>query len=226
MSPGARRGRPARIDREAITDAVLAVGLESATMQSVAQRIGVSTAALYHHVDGRDGLLRMACERLLAENDSVLEAGKSWAQLLWDWAFEIHEVLAAGPVLIEFTVNGVIGDDKHLPAVGRLVDALVAQGFAEHAAIAAVETVGAVATGSAIQTIRERREIDAGRSWPQRVHGLFATTPAAMSAGLLGLALANYSPAGETSFTARLSIALTGIAVVNGLSADDATPHH
>ncbi|OBJ04531.1 hypothetical protein A5624_26765 [Mycobacterium sp. 1482292.6] len=42
------------INRRLTADAVSEIGLDPVTMESVAQRIGLSTAAaLYHHVSGR-----------------------------------------------------------------------------------------------------------------------------------------------------------------------------
>ena len=55
-------GRPARISREAIAEAANEIGLSDLTLRAVADRLGVSIASLYHHVDGKDDLLRLAAE--------------------------------------------------------------------------------------------------------------------------------------------------------------------
>ena len=46
-------GRPARIDRDAIAEAVLELGLDGISMKAVADHLGVSVAGLYHHVSNR-----------------------------------------------------------------------------------------------------------------------------------------------------------------------------
>jgi AcrR family transcriptional regulator len=64
-------GRPRQIDRPAILAASLALadgaGLAAVTMQAVAERLGVSPMALYHHVDGKADLVDGVVECLLAE---------------------------------------------------------------------------------------------------------------------------------------------------------------
>src|SRR4051794_5335215 len=57
-----RVGRPPRISRALIAEAAHDIGLDEVTMRAVAERLGVGIASLYHHVDGRDDLLRLAAE--------------------------------------------------------------------------------------------------------------------------------------------------------------------
>ncbi|MBU9764221.1 TetR family transcriptional regulator [Mycobacterium sp. TNTM28] len=218
------RGRPPRISRRDIAEAVAQIGLGAVTMQSVAQRLGVSAAALYHHVSGREDLLRLACEEMLTEAATDVGNDGHWSIQLRHWAIGIRAMLAANPMLIELNVNGVIGDDRQMPAFGRLVDNLVRQGFTVEAAMAAVETAGAIATGSAIHDIQEAREAAGGRTWPQRVYAMLSRASDGGSTALLALAGKGHSPASDSSFEARLRIALTGIAVVNGFSLDEISP--
>ncbi|MBB4689374.1 TetR family transcriptional regulator [Amycolatopsis jiangsuensis] len=70
----AERGRPrkgaARLSREAIRAAALTVtedeGVAAVGMRSVARRLGVDAKSLYHHVEGKDGLLDAVAEHVLA----------------------------------------------------------------------------------------------------------------------------------------------------------------
>ena len=48
-----RVGRPPRISRQMIAEAAHQVGLDGLTLRAVADRLGVSIAALYHHVSGK-----------------------------------------------------------------------------------------------------------------------------------------------------------------------------
>lgn len=63
--------RPRLIDREAVLDAALVVadgeGLDGLTMRAVAERLGVTTMALYRHVSCKAELLDGVVERLLRE---------------------------------------------------------------------------------------------------------------------------------------------------------------
>ena len=55
-----RVGRPPRISRAMIAEAAHELGLEGLTLKAVADHLGVSIAALYHHVSGKDDLMRLA----------------------------------------------------------------------------------------------------------------------------------------------------------------------
>ena len=55
-----RRGRPAKIGREAIIDAAIDLGIDRFSMQAVADRLGVTAPALYSHVTGRDEVVALA----------------------------------------------------------------------------------------------------------------------------------------------------------------------
>ncbi len=87
-------GRPALIDRDAILEAGLAIadeqGLESVTMQAVADRLGVTSMALYRHVADKSHLLDGLVERLLAEFLPP-PAGLPWAERLAGVAGAIRE---------------------------------------------------------------------------------------------------------------------------------------
>jgi TetR/AcrR family tetracycline transcriptional repressor len=73
----ARRGRPPKgatqLSREAILNAAIEVidtaGVASITMRSVARQLGVDAKSLYNHVDGKDHLLDVVAERVLAGMD-------------------------------------------------------------------------------------------------------------------------------------------------------------
>jgi AcrR family transcriptional regulator len=64
-------GRAAQIGRAAILEAALAIadaeGLDAATMPAVAKRLGVTTMALYRHVENKAALLDGLVEELLTE---------------------------------------------------------------------------------------------------------------------------------------------------------------
>ena len=55
-APRRKAGRPPRISRAMIAQAAHELGLEGLTLKAVADHLGVSVAALYHHVSGKDDL--------------------------------------------------------------------------------------------------------------------------------------------------------------------------
>jgi AcrR family transcriptional regulator len=94
-------GRPARIDRATILDAALdladAGGLAAVSMHAVARRLGVTTMALYRHLDGKDALLDGLVERLLTA--FPVPAHGPWEQRLTTMASGIRVVARQHPAV-------------------------------------------------------------------------------------------------------------------------------
>src|SRR3954452_16282727 len=93
--PPRRVGRPPRIDREAIAKAAHEVGLGNLTLKAVAERLGVSVAGLYHHIDGRDDLVRLATEYTVMRVKVPEDRGQHWAVWLLEWATYNHRTFVA-----------------------------------------------------------------------------------------------------------------------------------
>jgi AcrR family transcriptional regulator len=67
--PGApRRGRPG-YDLESLLTVAVAVfnerGYDGTSMEDLSRRLGIAKSSIYHHVDGKEELLRMALDRAL-----------------------------------------------------------------------------------------------------------------------------------------------------------------
>jgi AcrR family transcriptional regulator len=81
--PRRRRGRPG-YDLESVLQAAVEVfnerGYDGASMEDLSRRLGIAKSAIYHHVAGKEELLRMALDRALdgwseaAERASALDA--------------------------------------------------------------------------------------------------------------------------------------------------------
>ena len=52
VAPHRKAGRPPRISRAMIAEAANELGLDGLTLKAVADHLGVTVAALYHHVAG------------------------------------------------------------------------------------------------------------------------------------------------------------------------------
>lgn len=79
------RGRPARYTREGLLELVVGVfnerGYEGASMEDLARASGFTKSTFYHHVSGKEELLRMAVDRALdalsaALDDTVASGGR------------------------------------------------------------------------------------------------------------------------------------------------------
>ncbi|MEZ5167474.1 MAG: TetR family transcriptional regulator [Acidimicrobiales bacterium] len=91
-----RRGRPPRISRSSVVDAAIEVGLDDLSMDAVADRLGVTTPALYTHVRSRAELIQLAAADLLDDATRHLRTAPDWESWLRGWARLLNEQL--GPV--------------------------------------------------------------------------------------------------------------------------------
>ena len=73
----ARRGRPPRFTPEQLLDVVVAEfnarGYDATTMEDIAGATGMTKSAVYHHVSGKEELLRLAVDRALTALFAVLD---------------------------------------------------------------------------------------------------------------------------------------------------------
>ncbi|MFC7384624.1 TetR/AcrR family transcriptional regulator [Sphaerisporangium rhizosphaerae] len=76
-----RRGRPG-YDLESLLAVAVKVfnerGYEATSMEDLSRRLGITKSAIYHHVSGKDELLRLAVDRAL---DGLSEAARETAAL-------------------------------------------------------------------------------------------------------------------------------------------------
>jgi AcrR family transcriptional regulator len=106
-----RRGRPGN-DLESVLRAAVEVfnerGYDGASMEDLAKRLGVAKSAIYHHVSGKEDLLRMALDRAL----------DGWAEA----AGRARELDAPAIVRLEMLVRGTVAVlESRLPYVTLLL---------------------------------------------------------------------------------------------------------
>jgi AcrR family transcriptional regulator len=159
----AKVGRPARISREAIVEAADALGLEDLTLRAVADRLGVSVASLYHHVEGKDDLLRLAAEHSVRRTPIPRDEGQHWAVWLMAWARYNRDAFAAEPALLGQYLDGAIRAEVIAENTEAILAPLVREGFTVSEAQAAYQLVSSCAIGSAVHAIREARAASEGR---------------------------------------------------------------
>ncbi|HEX8804449.1 MAG TPA: helix-turn-helix domain-containing protein, partial [Acidimicrobiales bacterium] len=158
-----RVGRPPRINRQMIAEAAHELGLDGLTLRDVADHLGVSIAALYHHVSSKDDLMRLAAEHSAAQAPLPDDRDQHWAVWLYEWAVYNRDVFLAQPGLLAQYLDGAISPDAIAGNVDAILGLLVRQGFDVLAANEAYELVSSCALGTAVATIREREADEAGR---------------------------------------------------------------
>ncbi|MFD3562073.1 TetR/AcrR family transcriptional regulator [Streptomyces sp. NPDC058686] len=126
-------GRPSKplLDRERITTTALELVDEKGdfSVPRIAKRLGVQTGSVYHHVDGRDGIVELLRERVAVAIDPATLTGgeRPWAEALAAWARSYRAAFAAHPKAIPLLTTSPVRAqrvlDQYELAAGLLLDA-------------------------------------------------------------------------------------------------------
>ncbi|MFI9382224.1 TetR/AcrR family transcriptional regulator [Kutzneria sp. NPDC052558] len=80
MEPAPRRGRPG-YDQESLLAVAVKVfnerGYEATSMEELSRKLGITKSAIYHHVSGKEELLRLAMDRALDGLFAVAEEAQA-----------------------------------------------------------------------------------------------------------------------------------------------------
>jgi AcrR family transcriptional regulator len=158
-----RVGRPPKLDRQMIAEAAHEIGLADLTMKSVADRLGVSVPGLYHHVGGKDDLLRLTAEYSAAHVELPRDRHQHWAVWLFEWAHYNRDAFLGQPELLKQYLEGAIGFDRTSEIYEQVLGLLTRDGFTIDEAVTAYTTISTYAIGAAVSTIREARAEAEGR---------------------------------------------------------------
>lgn len=139
-----------------IAEAAHDLGLEGLTLKAVADHLGVSVAALYHHVSGKDDLMRVAAEESTRAIPLPVDRGQHWAQWLLDWANYNRAVFTAQPGLLGQYLEGAIQPESVVQNLETILSVLVREGFSVQDANAAYELVTSCALGAVVGARWER----------------------------------------------------------------------
>jgi AcrR family transcriptional regulator len=215
ITPTGKVGRPPRIDRRAIAQAVLDLGLDGISMKAVADHLGVSVAGLYHHVRNRRELLVLAAESTLSRVPMPEDTGQHWDEWLREWARHTYASYVNEPEILVQFMSGALAWESMVDVVDSVIKVLGRDGFGPADAVAAFSTVAQCAVGAAVAEIRERGATSDGRPVLSELHRMVATRPAGELAGvraLLELPPTRYG----TDFEDHLTTVLAGLAVRRG----------
>ena len=199
-----------------IAEAAHDIGLDGLTLRAVADRLGVSIAALYHHVSGKDDLMRMAAEYSASTVPVPRDEGQHWAVWLYEWAAYNRDAFVAEPGLLAQYLDGAISTESIAGRVDTILGGLVRQGFSIVEANAAYELVSTCALGTAVTTLRARQAADAGLALRDVQQALVALSERDDLRHVRDLLAATASTGGHASFRSQVATLLAGIAVRRG----------
>jgi AcrR family transcriptional regulator len=145
-----------------VIDAAREIGLESLTMQSVADRLGVSVAGLYHYVDGRADLLRLVAQQSAERRRVPSYQGQHWAVWLVEWFEHSRRWMIEDPGMLKQLLDSGMDVERMVDTLELALDGLVRSGFGPGEALEAYRAVNEAAVGSAASAISERAAASVG----------------------------------------------------------------
>ncbi|MEU9110521.1 TetR/AcrR family transcriptional regulator C-terminal domain-containing protein [Streptomyces sp. NPDC048483] len=146
------RPRKALLDKERIGATALELVDEKGdfSVPEVARRLGVQTASVYHHVDGRAGVVELLRERVTDAIDPGTLGDARWDIALEAWARSYRAAFAAHPRAIPMLMTSPIRAPRALAQYDRVAGLLLDAGFAPAAVMAVITGLDNIVLGSAL----------------------------------------------------------------------------
>lgn len=146
------RPRTPLLDRERITTTALELVDEKGefSVPQIARRLGVQTGSLYHHVDGRDGIVELLRERVSEGIDIATLDLRPWDEALGAWARSYRAAFAAHPRTIPLLMTNPVRAPRVLDQYERAVSLLLDAGFAPPDVMPVIVALENVVLGSAL----------------------------------------------------------------------------
>ncbi|MFJ8648116.1 TetR/AcrR family transcriptional regulator [Streptomyces sp. NPDC093546] len=189
------RPRTPLLDRARITTTALELVAEHGefSVPQIARRLGVQTASVYHHVDGRDGIVELMRERVCAAVDTATLEAAPWDEALTAWARSYRAAFAAHPRVIPLLMTSPVRAPKVLEQYEKAVGLLLGAGFAAQDVMPLLTGLENLVLGSALDLSAPEAmwELPDETSTPRLAHALAAVgagrAEAAFEAALEGL---------------------------------------
>ncbi|MFJ2766596.1 TetR/AcrR family transcriptional regulator [Streptomyces sp. NPDC087300] len=178
------RGRPRRpvLDAELIAREALALidaeGEGAFSLPRLAGRLGVRTASLYNHLDGRASVIEAVRRLIVEEMDVSAFDALPWPDALAAWARSYRDAFARHPHAIGLLATTTISSPATLTMYEAVVTALARGGWPPERLVSVLTGVESFLLGSALDLVAPPLMIDASGQAP-RVPVLAAALDAA-----------------------------------------------
>lgn len=145
------RGRPAGLSRERIVAEAVAIadaeGLQKVSMKHVAERLGSGVMSLYRHVPGKDELVILMYDSLMAGSLDLPEADH-WRDVMRHWGIGVRDLFAAHPWALTVATSARTIGPGEAGWVDAVIGRLTAVGLPPELGLIAVLTVDCFALGA------------------------------------------------------------------------------
>ena len=172
------RPRTRRLSREIIGRAAIGLAESGRELQLVplARQLGVSVSSLYHHVDGRDGVIRAMREVLVPRYLAEVPEGAGWEERIRLEVERTWRMYADHPRVLGYMVTAVIDEPDVMRFYHALAEALAEAGLPEGEILTTIEVIDAFSFGAALDTLSPDPILDPGSAGPA-LRGLLAAHP-------------------------------------------------
>ncbi|MEU8779938.1 TetR/AcrR family transcriptional regulator C-terminal domain-containing protein [Streptomyces sp. NPDC048606] len=146
------RPRTPLLDRERIALTALRLVSEQGefSVPQIARALGVQTGSVYHHVDGRAGVVELVrelvCDRIAGEALAL----EPWDRALEEWARSYRAAFAAHPRAIPLLMTTPVRAPRVLAQYERAVGVLLAAGFTRRTVMPLLTALENLVLGSAL----------------------------------------------------------------------------
>jgi AcrR family transcriptional regulator len=151
-----RRGRPAKLSRDSILAAALALldreGADALTMRRLGSELGVEAMSLYRHFADRAALLEALADRLASELEPA-PCGDDWAEALREFAAALRALARRHPAAFALLSARVLLAPSALPAIEEVLASLRRGGFTPARAVLAYRILASFARGYALSEL-------------------------------------------------------------------------
>jgi AcrR family transcriptional regulator len=145
--------RPARIDREQLLDASLALldehGADGLSMRSLADRLQVKPASLYNHINGREQLNQLIADTLWTQTVADLTEA-DWRTVLTDLATRIRSGLREHPGAAQIVAVTNVSAAAYEPMIPLITRAFAPLGIDVQDALLVASSLGVLVIGLAL----------------------------------------------------------------------------
>lgn len=150
----------AELDARGIAAAALSVaderGTSGFTMRAVADALGVTPMALYHHVEDKAALAELVVDLVISERPLPASTGRSWEDDLWEMAKWMRETMQAHPVVVHLRRQYQVWTPAIFAMAERWLNIWQQSGLAHDQALLAANTSSMAIFGAAEEELMMR----------------------------------------------------------------------
>ena len=177
MKDAKKGGRPPKINRQDIVDAALKVGLDNATVRSIADELNVTPMTIYNHFGKIDDIIDYSIMSIIDRIIEELTDSDTFEHTLEQLAIRYFNLLRGNHVVILRVIGGNIFPAGTTACVDTLISYGTKRGLTPGEALYALRSVVHAAAGCAV-TSMSLRETTAPWIDPESAGRLAAGEPA------------------------------------------------